>query len=67
MCAVLAVLYPKYEIPLFRRVYSNLVGKTGERQYVAGSFSGALSFSARAFGSRAEHAPHAHLIGVRKK
>ena len=31
------------EIPLFLAVHSNLDGKNGERQYLVGSFSGALS------------------------
>ena len=31
------------EIPLFKNVFSNFVGKNGERQYLVGSFSGALS------------------------
>ncbi len=31
------------EIPLCKSVFSNLVGKNHERQYLAGSFSGALS------------------------
>jgi hypothetical protein len=31
------------EIPLFLCVRSNLDGKNGERQYLVGSFSGALS------------------------
>ena len=31
------------EIPLFIDVHSNLNGKNDERQYLAGSFSGALS------------------------
>jgi hypothetical protein len=67
MCAVLAALYPKYEIPLFRRVYPNPVGKTCGRQYVAGSFSGALSSSVQLTLYVRNMAPHAHLIGVRKK
>ena len=31
------------EIPFFKIVLSNLDGKNGERQYLVGSFSGALS------------------------
>ena len=31
------------EIPLYINVYANLAGKNGGKQYLAGSFSGALS------------------------
>ena len=31
------------EIAIFENIFSNLVGKNDERQYLAGSFSGALS------------------------
>lgn len=43
MVTVLAVIYSKYEIPFCEIVCANLCGKTIERQYLAGSFSGALS------------------------
>ena len=31
------------ETPFLRNIFSNFVGKNGERQYLVGSFSGALS------------------------
>jgi hypothetical protein len=31
------------EIPFSKHVYSNLDGKNGRRQYLAGSFTGAVS------------------------
>gem|GEM_PF-5558403 len=40
---VSAVMDSKYEIPFFMIVYANRRGKTASRQYLAGSFSGALS------------------------
>ena len=40
---VLALLDSKYEIPFFQIVRSNPDGKNGREQYLAGSFSGALS------------------------
>ena len=43
MVRILVLIYSKYEIPLCAIVCANLFGKTGERQYLVGSFSGALS------------------------